>query len=87
MEYLPIIILIASIVGLFAVSWVARRVVLTPKAPGAAPSQLELWMRIAVSAAVLAAALYVILSKQYNPEDLKWAYAAVGTVVGYWLHV
>ena len=34
---------------------------------------------------VLIAALYVILSKRYPPKVEHWAYATVGTVLGFWL--
>jgi hypothetical protein len=39
----------------------------------------------AVSMIVLIAALYVILSKRYPPKVEHWAYATVGTVLGFWL--
>lgn len=42
-------------------------------------------MQIAVSIIVLASALYVILSQKYTPDVQKWAFGAVGLVVGYWL--
>jgi hypothetical protein len=38
-----------------------------------------------VSLIVLLAALFVILSKRYPPKVEHWAYATVGTVLGFWL--
>jgi hypothetical protein len=38
-----------------------------------------------VSGTVLGAALYVILSRKYPPKVEHWAYATVGTIVGFWL--
>jgi hypothetical protein len=38
-----------------------------------------------VTVAIGAASLYVILSKRYDQDSLKWAYGTIGTVVGYWL--
>jgi hypothetical protein len=38
-----------------------------------------------ISMTVLAAALYVILSKKYPPKVEHWAYATIGTVLGFWL--
>lgn len=38
-----------------------------------------------ISLIVLSAALYVILSKKYTPKDKHWAYATIGTVLGFWL--
>jgi hypothetical protein len=48
-------------------------------------SRLLTAMQVIVSLAILGAALYVILSKQYASIDTKWAYGIVGTVIGYWL--
>ncbi len=31
------------------------------------------------------AALYIILSDAYGQESLKWAYGAIGTLIGFWL--
>lgn len=38
-----------------------------------------------VSCVVLFAALFVILSKNYPPTTEHWAYAAIGTIMGFWL--
>jgi len=38
-----------------------------------------------VSGTLLLAALYVMLSKRYPEETIKWAFATVGTILGYWL--
>lgn len=42
-------------------------------------------MRTVVTLSVLAASLYVILSKKYPPADRKWAYGAVGGIMAFWL--
>ena len=42
-------------------------------------------MQVAVSGVVGAAALFVILSTRYGPKDKHWAYATVGTLLGFWL--
>jgi hypothetical protein len=46
---------------------------------------ISVWMRCGVSVIVLVAALYVILNQSYGPDDKKWGYGIVGTIVGYWL--
>lgn len=51
----------------------------TPPGPSVPP------FSVMVSFIVLLAALWVILSKWYPPEVEHWAYAMVGTVVGFWL--
>lgn len=40
---------------------------------------------VVVSLIVLLAALYVILSKKYPPKVEHWAYATIGTLLGFWL--
>ena len=42
-------------------------------------------MQIMISFVLLAAALYVILSKKFDVDTQKWAFGIVGTIVGYWL--
>ncbi|MBM3135414.1 MAG: hypothetical protein FJZ89_09085 [Chloroflexi bacterium] len=43
------------------------------------------WMAVGISIVVLGAGLYVILSKQYSDDVQRWAFGAIGMVVGYWL--
>jgi hypothetical protein len=54
-------------------------------APKASGLDGSMFMRIAVSLLVLGAALFIILSKQYDSDQQKWAFGAIGTVLGYWL--
>lgn len=42
-------------------------------------------MQICISALVLGAGLWVILSRQYQPTEKHWAYGAIGTIIGFWL--
>jgi hypothetical protein len=42
--------------------------------------------QLTLSGLLLAASLFVILSAKYGPKDKHWAYATVGTLVGFWLH-
>jgi hypothetical protein len=41
--------------------------------------------QLVISAVLLIAALFVILTKRYAAQDKHWAYGALGTVVGFWL--
>lgn len=45
----------------------------------------QLGMQVGISLVVLASSLYVILSQEYDAEDKKWAYGAIGLIVSYWL--
>jgi len=47
--------------------------------------RLNLIIRACVSVTVLTCALYVILSDIYPDSTAKWAYGAIGIVIGYWL--
>jgi hypothetical protein len=42
-------------------------------------------MQIFVSAVVLGAAFWVLLSRNYDETYIKWAVGIIGVVVGYWL--
>lgn len=68
-----------------------------PKQPGS-PTALEpalttsVWTpkllgAVAVTVPVLGCALYVIVAPVYREADKKWAYGAVGTLLGFWLGV
>lgn len=37
-----------------------------------------------LSLLILLSALYVVLARSYGPESQKWAFGAVGTIMGYW---
>ena len=52
----------------------------------AIPSQLaRQWMPVVISCLVLLSALYIILSANtYADAQQKWAFGAVGTILGYW---
>ena len=45
----------------------------------------RLVMQVMVSLVLFGAALYVILSKSYQPKDKNWAYSTLGMVIGFWL--
>lgn len=80
---LPPFILLLTFALLIIVSW--------PTLYAPAPDTMWLGrslaehMPVIISLIVLGAGLYVILSNSYAPEDKKWGYGSVGTVVGYWL--
>ena len=52
---------------------------------GSTTKSVRLWMAVAVSIIVLASALYVILSGSNDVSSEKWAFATVGTIIGFWL--
>jgi hypothetical protein len=48
-------------------------------------SKIDAAMQASLSAVLLVAGLYVILSKDYGTTEKQWAYGSVGAVVGFWL--
>jgi len=43
------------------------------------------WVKVGFSGILTLAALYVILSKRYNPETRKWAFDALTLIAGVWI--
>jgi hypothetical protein len=78
---------VLAIVGLVAarVMKTGRDVALTTGG-GLGSEDVRLIMMVIVSLLVLAGALYVILWGGYPDGTQKWAFGAVGTVVGFWLN-
>lgn len=66
-----------GVVLMFASALGSSRLGLVPAPP--------VWMPVVVSIAVLASALWVILQKDYSVDAQKWAFGAVGLIVGFWL--
>jgi hypothetical protein len=42
-------------------------------------------MQIFISIVLLLCSLYVILTKKYQAKDQNWAYATIGTILGFWI--
>jgi hypothetical protein len=42
-------------------------------------------MQVVVTIILLLACLFMVLSKSYDPNSVHWAYATLGTLVGFWL--
>lgn len=38
-----------------------------------------------ISLAILSSCLWIVLSRRYEDAEKKWAFGAIGTVIGYWL--
>jgi hypothetical protein len=53
--------------------------------PVASASPVASVMPVAVSSVVLLVAIFVIIAKRFASTDKHWAFATVGTIVGYWL--
>jgi hypothetical protein len=45
---------------------------------------MDLW-KAGISGVVLAVALFIIVHRRDDVEARKWAYEAVGFILGYWL--
>jgi hypothetical protein len=54
--------------------------------PSDGASNREFYVKVLVTILVLVSALVVILMKgTYSDAEQKWAFGAVGTILGYWL--
>lgn len=49
------------------------------------PPNLNDWMAVAVTLAVLGTALFVIVRQSSDTTSRLWATGIAGTIVGYWL--
>ncbi len=49
------------------------------------PNNRNISMQATVTLILLLASLFVILSGQYDPNSQHWAFATVGTILGFWL--
>jgi hypothetical protein len=47
-------------------------------------SRLANTMMVFVTVTVLCSALFIILSRGYDDSSQKWAYGAIGSVIGFW---
>ena len=43
------------------------------------------YVRIFISFLVLSSALFIVLKDSYSDPAQKWAFGAIGTILGYWL--
>ncbi len=78
---------LSSLPGLLSLVGIIVLIITSPrfKSVSVQASNVNTIMRVVVSLVVLAAALYVILSQNYESDTQKWAFGAVGMVIGYWL--
>lgn len=85
---LSIGLFVVAAVVLFFIGEAKQGAMAPPPAPAPevpAGMSYPLVAQLVISAILLAAALFVILTKKYPPQDKHWAYGALGTVVGFWL--
>jgi cytochrome bd-type quinol oxidase subunit 2 len=60
---------------------------LRARGEGGSQSPARTIMQIVISVFVLFAGLYIILSNGYDEGVQKWAFGAIGTLLGYWLPI
>lgn len=83
---LSIGLFVIAVVGLFFIGG-SRQGAMPPAPAPEVPAAVSypFVAQLVISAVLLIAALFVILTKKYPPQDKHWAYGALGTVVGFWL--
>ena len=42
-------------------------------------------MQVLITLIFTPTALFIVLARRYGPKDKHWAYATLGTILGYWL--
>jgi len=47
--------------------------------------ELKTLIQLFLTVALVGAALYVILSKDFASDEKRWAFGTIGTLIGYWL--
>jgi hypothetical protein len=84
-KVLPIVIFAVAIASLSIIGWALNWPPQWADILGqAAISPLQIG-QLVITFVLLAASLFVILSKRYAPTDRHWAYGTVGTLIGFWL--
>jgi hypothetical protein len=48
-------------------------------------SNAHILFQASITIALLLASLFVILTQRFSPTDRHWAFATIGTVIGFWL--
>ena len=61
----------------------SKRVLTTEQHSSSVSSRIVI--QIVISIALLGAALFIILSERYDSNSKHWAFATVGTILGFWL--
>ncbi|RKX71612.1 hypothetical protein DRP53_00995 [candidate division WOR-3 bacterium] len=49
------------------------------------PPEVKVWVSIIITFIILGVGLYVILAPDFDQSVKKWAFGAVGAIIGYWL--
>ena len=89
MKLLPIVLFVLAIALLLLMNSRFTLDYLTPSGPfDEAPhiDRLREVMQIVVSVGIGASSLFVILTKRFTSGDKHWAYATIGTIIGFWLN-
>ena len=76
-----LLLFLVAVLGLFYVSRFWPRVPPSPVLDMVPRERMQVFLSLGLTVA----ALYIILSHDYDPKDKHWAYGTVGTVLGFWL--
>jgi hypothetical protein len=71
--------MILGAAAIFALGWL-RHYAVRVRA-----SSLQEWSQVSMSAVLVAACLFVILSKKYKTAHEHWASGITGLILGYWI--
>ena len=78
---LPVVIFVAALISLPILGWLRYHTLFI----ASWPTSYTVFWQIAVTLILVVARFFIIFSKKYGQADRRWAYATVGTILGYWL--
>ena len=96
MKYLPILLFVVTVAALLFTSISTRKIVyywagvrttdgISKRDKARSAFDPRTIMQIVVSLTILGCAVYIVLSRSYDPQEKHWAYGSAGTILGYWL--
>ncbi len=87
MRIFPVILFAACVTLLFFARFFDQFSFLPTAGPGGGGvlDSTAKGMQVVVSIATLVASLAIILLKRYEQRDKHWAYATIGTIIGFWV--
>jgi anaerobic C4-dicarboxylate transporter len=82
MKKIAILLLVVGVVALLALNWNYEA---KPEFRELTQVSTKDVVQVIISVLLLAASIFVILSKKYAEKEQHWAYGTIGTLIGFWL--
>lgn len=82
MKKIAIFLLVVGVAALLALNWGYQG---KPEVRELTQVSTKDVVQVIISVLLLAASVFVILSKSYGEKEQHWAYGTIGTLIGFWL--